>query len=506
MTSVPQFQPSQQDAPLLQCLQSLTQRDRAAFHTPGHKQGQGASTALIGLLGDRALQADLPELPELDNLFSPSGVIQQAQQLASEAFGAAQTWFLANGSTCGIEAAILAICNPGEKLVVPRNAHQSVISALILSGAIPIWVEPDYSSDWLIATSLPLARVEAALKQHPDAKAVLVVSPTYHGICSDVAGIVAIAHSRDLPVLVDEAHGAHFAFHPDLPPTALSAGADLTVQSIHKTLSALTQAAMLHVQGNRIDADRLSQALQLVQSTSPNYLLLASLDAARQQMATQGAVLMQQTLTLAEQARLQINQIPGLTVLTIDHLTSNCPIDPTRLTIDVSGLGLTGFAADEILHQEFGVTAELPALSTLTFIFTPGNSIADFDRLVAALRALSAKQSDPSREAIQPAARQPEYQASLAGSITASETLMISEPVSPRTAFFAPKQTVLVAEAIGRCSAELICPYPPGIPVLFPGEVITTAAVQFLQQVLVSGGVLSGCADSDLVTLKVICS
>jgi len=494
-------------APLWERLKASAQQSQAAFHTPGHKKGQGIATELKHWLGSAMFQADLPELPELDNLFAPTGVIQQAQELAAEIFGADQTWFLANGSTCGIEAAVLATCNPGEKLILPRNAHQSAIAALILSGATPVFVEPEYDTDWDMAHSITPAGLELALAQHPDAKAVLLVSPTYHGIVGNQQRIAEIAHQHPIPLLVDEAHGAHFAFHPEFPAPALSVGADLAVQSIHKTLSALTQASMLHVQGARIDRDRLGRALQLVQSTSPNYLLLASLDVARQQMATQGKALMQQTLNLAKLARSRIDQISGLsvfpdktlsdkTLLNKPDLTSGFgALDPTRLTINVTGLGLTGFEADEILHQTLGVTAELPGLRHLTFIITLGNTFEDIDRLVNAFQQLAEEhQSHNSRVKNR--------------QITDIQHLKpqthSSSVLTPRQAFFAPALAVPIQQAIDRISTELVCPYPPGIPVLFPGERITLEAIDYLQQVLAAGGLVTGCADPTLQRLNVV--
>lgn len=489
---------SQTQAPLLEALRMLAQRDRAAFHTPGHKQGHSIPSSLVELLGAEVFRADLPELPELDNLFAPEGAIQQAQLLAAEAFEAERTWFLVNGSTSGIEAAVLATCDPGDKLILPRNVHQSAISALILSGAAPVWVEPDYDPGWQLPHCPTPNCIAAALAAHPDAKAILVVSPTYHGICGDIAAIAHLAHAHHLPLLVDEAHGAHFAFHPDLPTAALAAGADLVVQSIHKTLSAFTQAAMLHVQGNRINCDRLSKALQLVQSSSPNYLLLASLDAARQQMATQGHFVMAQTLQLAEQARQQLSQIPGLAVLSAEHANPPgfCNLDSTRLTVDVTGLGLTGFAADEILHPELGVTAELPSLNHLTFIISLGNTQSDIERLVKAFQKLVKRQTKKPISS----------QGSLATSATTLPAPIPPMPAcSPREAFFAATQTLPIEAAINQISAELVCPYPPGIPILFPGEAVTSEAVHYLQQVLTNGGVLTGCADPSLTTLKVVC-
>ncbi|PSN10822.1 lysine decarboxylase, partial [filamentous cyanobacterium CCP5] len=267
---------NQNQMPLLAAIAASAIRDHAPFYAPGHKQGRGAAARLKDLWGEAVFRADLPELPELDNLFAPEGPILEAQELAAAAFGAEQTWFLANGSSGGLEAAILAVCAPGDEIIVPRNAHQSVISGLILAGAKPVFVMPEYDPDWDLVLGVPPEAVAAALANHPQAKAVLLVSPTYHGICSDVGAIAALAHARDIPLLIDEAHGPHFGFHPDLPPSAMASGADLSVQSTHKVLGALPQASMLHMQGPRLDRQRLSRALQLTQSTSPSYLLLAS--------------------------------------------------------------------------------------------------------------------------------------------------------------------------------------------------------------------------------------
>jgi len=463
--------------PLLEMLANCAQSQNAAFHTPGHKRGQGSFKAFRELIGDRALQADLPELPELDNLFAPQGAIDEAQALAAETFGAEQTWFLINGSTCGILAAILATCNPGDKILLPRNVHQSAISGLILSGAIPIFLQPEYDSVLDIAHSVPPEMVAIALKQHPDTKAVLIVHPTYYGICSDIEAIADLTHAAGIPLLVDEAHGAHFAFHPDFPISAMAAGADLTVQSTHKTLSALTQASMLHVQGSRIDRDRIARSLQLVQSTSPNYLLLASLDAARAQMAAQGMELMTQTLELADRARSQLKS-----VLSFSPSPGCFAVDRTRVTITVSHLGLDGFTADELL-QTFGVTAEFPSLQHLTFIVSLGNTQTDIDRLIQACDRL------PVRAAIAP---------------ILENVVQPCFSISPREAFFAPSQPLPIEHAIDQISAELVCPYPPGIPVLLPGERITKSAIAFLQTVLQAGGFISGCSDPTLNRLKVV--
>lgn len=477
----------QAKTPLLAALRECASKNHAPFYTPGHKRGQGISQQLADCFGETVFRADLPELAELDNLFAPQGVIQAAQQLAAAAFGAEHTWFLINGSTCGVEAAILATCTAGDKIILPRNVHSSAIAALILSGAIPVFVNPEYDPVLDIAHSITPDNVAAALEQHPDAKAVMMVYPTYYGVCGDVRAIADLAHGYNIPLLVDEAHGAHFAFHPDLPTPALAAGADLSVQSTHKVLGAITQASMLHVQGSRVDIARVSKALQLVQSTSPSYLLLASLDGARQQMALQGEQLLSRTLQLADDARSRISQIPGLSVLAVG-MTPGFVIDRTRLTVTVSGLGLTGFAADEILHQQLHVTAELPSLQHLTFIISLGNTAADIEQLVQAFTVLATKFDQGAHRSIN---------ISLLPSFSPS-------PLSPREAFFAPTKTLPVEQTIDHISAELVCPYPPGIPILMPGEVITPTALDYLQQIQAGGGFINGCADASLRTLKVL--
>jgi arginine decarboxylase len=501
------LQLDQTRAPLLTALQMAAfhpaQMLYSAFHTPGHKRGQGIPAEFKAWLGDRVFQADLPELPELDNLFAPDRVIAEAQALAAAAFGAEETWFLVNGSTCGIEAAILATCRPGDPIILPRNVHRSAIAGLILSGAIPIFVEPELDLDWQLGHSVTPDGIAQAIARYPNAKAVFVVYPTYYGVGGDLAAITQIVHAHNLPLIVDEAHGAHFAFHPDLPPTALSAGADLTVQSIHKTLSALNQASMLHVQGQRIDRDRLRQALQLTQSTSPNYLLLASLDAARRQMAIAGNALMEQTLELAAIAHSQLSQIEHIRLFPQQpSATPGCTVlDRTRLTVDVSQLGLTGFEVDERLHQDWRVTCELPTLNHLMFIVTLGNHAADITQLVEAFRAIATSSSPRS---IRPTPNVQPPNSSLVANPQMTTSVLEPPPLSPRDAFFAPQKCLPLSQAIGQISAEVICPYPPGIPVLMPGERITEAAIATLQAIAAAGGIITGCTDPTLQTLKVV--
>jgi arginine/lysine/ornithine decarboxylase len=483
---------NQNQTPLIDALKACTTRSHAPFYTPGHKHGAGISPLLTDLIGKDVFRADLTELAELDNLFTPQSVILAAQELAAEAFGAEKTWFLVNGSTCGIEAAILATCRMGEKIILPRNVHSSVISGLILSGAIPIFINPEYDEDLDIAYSITPEALKAALVQHPDTKAVLIVYPTYNGICGNLPAFVHLTHQYNIPLIVDEAHGAHFHFHSQLPISALTAGADLTVQSIHKTLGAMTQASMLHFQGKRIDIDRVNKALQLVQSTSPSFILLASLDAARQQMAIHGEKLISQTLELAEEARIKINQIPGLSTPLINSKKSPgfMDLDQTRLTVNVSKIKFTGFASEEILDKKFHVTPEFSSWQNLTFIISLGNTKTDIQKLIQGLNNLT--HVIPLTSECQPCNN-------INDAIIAS---IMS--ISPREAFFANSEVIPIAETQERICAEIICPYPPGIPVLMPGEIITKSALEYLQEIQNMGGFISGCADETLQTVKVV--
>jgi arginine decarboxylase len=482
---------NQHQTPIVTALEEWVNKSHSPFYTPGHKRGSGMNALLQDRWGKTVCGWDLPELPGLDNLHAPAGIIAAAQDLAAAAFGARQTWFLINGSTAGIIAAILATCGEGEKIILPRNVHSAAIAGLIHAGAVPIFIAPEYDPKLELAHGVTPEAVKFALERHPDAKAVMLVHPTYYGACGDLAAIAEIVHGYDLPLLVDEAHGAHFGFHPDLPLAALFAGADLTVQSTHKLLGALTQSAMLHVNSDRIDPQRVSQALRSIQSTSPSYLLLASLDAARQQMALHGRELMDETIALAQIARTEIAQIAGLSVLELAEPTPGfSALDPTRLTVTVTELNLTGFAADEILADELGVVAELPSRQHVTFIVSLGNTRADIDRLVTGFRKLATNyRQDLPLQLPQ---------------ICPPTQILTELAIAPRQASRAQHFRVASHDAIGKISAESICPYPPGIPAIVLGEIITADALEYLRQILALGGDLVGCSDPSLETIETV--
>ncbi len=479
---------NQQQAPLWQALQDSAHSNQIAFHTPGHKRGRGLPAAILQHLGSALGSVDLPELPELDNLFAPEAAILEAQILAAQLFGAEQTWFLTNGSTCGILAALMTVCSPGDQIIVPRNLHTSVISGLILAGAVPIFVQPALDRHLNLAHSLSVQDIQLAFETYPQAKAILIIHPTYEGICGDVSAIATFAHDHGIPLIVDEAHGPHFGFHPQFPQSAFAAGADLAIQSTHKMLGALTQAAMLHVQGHLIDRQRLGQTLQLVQSTSPNYLLLASLDAARHQLAHGGLGLMQQVLTLASKAHTQLQHLPNYRPWDPIGSTPGCiALDQTRLTIPVDPFGAQAYDLDQILIDTYHISAELITPDHLTFLITLGNTEDEIDQLLLALRDLYHPHLQPSP---------PTY---------STYKPPISLPaLSPREAYWHSSEAVPVLEAADRVSTESICPYPPGIPILLPGERIQKQDLDWLLQLKQQGGIITGCSDPRFKTLKVV--
>jgi arginine/lysine/ornithine decarboxylase len=467
----------------------------AAFHTPGHKQGQGMDREMVELLGSKVFEIDLCELPEVDNLHDPDGVIKESQELAAEAFSADHTFFLVNGSTTGNNVMVMTVCDPGDKIIVPRNAHKSVIGGIILSGAKPAYVRPVWDDKLCVAHGITAEEVERALIEHPDAKGVLVVHPTYFGGVSDLKRIADICHAYGKPLLVDEAHGPHLHFHPELPISGIDAGADMVVQSTHKIISGMTQASMLHVQEGLVNVNRVRNVLQLIHSTSPNYVLMASLDVARRQMATIGHSMLQQTIDMAEDARRRLNAIPGVWAFGRDHCNGQdlFDLDVTKLTINVTGMGMTGFMALDVLNEEFDIQSEMATLHNVLLIVTIGNSQRDLDRVVEAFATMSA--------------RAQKFGLMGTNAIPTGLPLPSGTPearLTPREAFFATTDTVPFETSAGRICAEIVAPYPPGIPILAPGEVISSEAVEYLKVVHQMGGFINGPEDVRLRTIKVV--
>ncbi|KAF8056842.1 speA [Scenedesmus sp. PABB004] len=550
----------------------------APFHVPGHKRGRALDPGMRRLLappdgadggGGNALRHDLTELAGLDFLSSPSGVIAAAQAEAAAAFGADATWLLVNGCSAGVHAAVLATLSPGQALLLPRNCHLSAFAACVLAGAEPVWLAPETDAAHGVAHGVVPAEIaagfDAAAERGLVVGAALVVSPTYYGAVARVPELAAVCHARGVPLLVDEAHGGHLSFLPasarasssgssgssdssnggggggggngggggSAPLGALAGGADVVLQSSHKVLTAMTQAAMLHVQGPRVRHERVSRALQVrarrarppagparsavpraarapssapartvagsaqvLQTSSPSYLLLASLDAARAHAARPGA--WDAPLAVAAAARAGLARLPGLALLQAGACASDASVagfDPLRVVVNVSGLGLTGYAAAEALETRHGVVPELATAQLVVLVVGPGSVMADADALLRGFADLCA--------AAGPAPLPPPAQPPAPPVQQQQRDRPPPPALSPRAAFFAQTEAVPLAAAAGRVSGELLCPYPPGVPLAFPGERLTPGAVDALAATLAAGGAVTGAADPTLGTVRV---
>ena len=478
-------------APFFEALQRYTRLHKIPFHMPGHT-GTCADQAFINQLGADLLALDLTELDEVDNLHDATHALKDAMNLAADAFGAAQSFFLVNGSTCGNQAMILAACRPGDKILVPRNAHKSVINGLIMAGVTPVYLWPEQYQQQGLTTNICPQKVRQALQTHPDIRAVLVVSPTYYGIAADLEQLAEICHGHQVPLLVDEAHGAHCHFHPDLPLSAMAAGADMAVQSTHKTLSGLTQTAMLHVNSAYIDLQRVKQVLQWVQSSSPSAILLASLDTARRQIMLKGNILLSRLLGHARWLRATLEAAGLSCILPTDAGSPGFfALDETKLTLRCSDqTSMTGFEVEEHLNNTFDIQVELVGLDHIMLMLTLGTTREHVQRLAVALIDILGNVRDST---------------ALNATVTPPPGAPLSlPPLSPRDAFYAPTETLPVSQVAGRLSAETLSPYPPGIPVLMAGERITTEILHFLQTFQQAGGLINGLTDPDLQTLRVI--
>jgi arginine/lysine/ornithine decarboxylase len=408
----------------------------------------------------------------MDDLHAPEGVIAEAEALAADAFGAASSYFLVGGTTAGLHGLLLAAVQPGEAILVPRNAHRAVLGAIILAGARPVWAPVRFHPELDVATGVD---PEAFQRLLPGVKAALLVHPTYYGMVDPIGELIGMAHAAGVPVLVDEAHGSHFCFHPDLPPDALSLGADGVVQSTHKTGGSLTQSSLCHLgKGERLSGERVREMLRLVQSTSPSYLLMASLDLARRHLALHGQEEWGRTIELARAAARQIDQLPGLRVFPT--------ADPTKLLIGVQSRHLSGFAAAAAL-SEAGVVVETAGHGYVLAVMTPGDSAQAVELLVKALAAL------PKGTEELPAWVEPPQ----------SEAILL-----PREAYLGSKELVPLTDAIGRIAAEMIAPYPPGIPVVVPGERITRDLIDYLELARAMGAHFQGPADGALTRIQVV--
>lgn len=477
---------TQKIAPIYQALKNYIKDQALAFHTPGHKQGQGASTALKKMMSSESLLMDVSLMAELDDLHEPQSYIKDAQALAAQLYQADSSYFVINGTTCAIQAMILASVGRNDKILIPRNAHSSVIGGIILAGAQPIYLEPETDEMLGIAMAVSPETIEEALLKEPDAKAVLIVNPTYYGVVADIKKIAKIVHSHNKILLVDEAHGPHLIFNEKLPISALEAGADIVAQSTHKILAAMTQCSMLHCRHDNIDVVKLEKVLSLLQSTSPNYLLLASLDLARQQMATSGKELLDKVITLSCNLRQAINQIEGLSCFGREK-ENIYDLDCTKITVSFKGLGLTGLQAEQILRNDYKIQAELADAYNVLFIITIGDDEASVHTLLGALRAMAVK-----------------FQNTVNHDLEIKLPQIPPQVIFPQAAFYASKKSLAFKDAIGAVCGETITFYPPGIPIICQGEEITIDIYEYCQKMVQAGYKVVGPVDCKLEQIRVV--
>ncbi len=474
------------DVPLFAALIKHARQNPACLHIPGHGQGKGLPVELAGQTGQALCALDLTELPGLDDLHNPGGPIAAAQALAAKLYGSDRSFFLVNGTTAGIHAMITALA-PQKKVIVSRNAHRSVLGGLVLSGADPVYVFPEIIPDFEIDCGTTPGVLRQTLADSPGAAAVLTVRPNYYGVAGDLGDMVRQAHEAGIPVLVDEAHGAHLRFHHELPRDAMDAGADAAVQSTHKLGGSLGQSAMLHLRGGLVDADAVAAALRLLQTTSPSYLLMASLDLARRRLFRQGGDLIDKALSLARGVRGGLAGLAGLRVLTADCLSGkNSGLDPTKLVISVRGLGLTGYQISALLADRYKIFVEMADFYNIVAFISFGTVAADCDRLVEALGDIAVRDK---RTVLPPRPAAPSS---------------YKKVLKPRQAWFAPSRRVPLAGARGHISAEIVAVYPPGIPVLNPGEEVTDEIYEYLLFVSKSGLSCQGPSDPALKTIKIV--
>jgi arginine decarboxylase len=480
------------EAPYLDALLDYARRAPGRFHVPGHKGGMGADPGLVEAIGEKALAFDIPSLTYGVDVGPLPTPFQRAQALAAEAWGAQRAWLLTGGASQANQVAMMALAHLGGEVVVQRNVHSSTIDGLVLSGLRPAFVAPELDPELQVAHCVTPEALDRAFTERPDAVGATVVSPTYFGAVADVAGLVEVARAHDALLVVDEAWGAHFAFHERLPESSLAAGADLVVSSTHKIIGSLTQSAMLHVGTDRIDHGIVDRCVTLTESTSPSSLLSASLDAARRHAVVAGRALLEETIEGTARLREQVRALEGLDVLD-ERICGSGGVgdfDPLRLAVDVRGTGASGYEIAEWMRADDDINTELAGENVVVSIFGMGERVAETGaRLVPALeRAAARAASRPPREH-EAFAPPPPW-----GPLT----------LSPREAFLGPQEVVPVAQAAGRVAAESLAAYPPGIPNVLPGERLSAETLDYVQQTLEQGGHLRGASDRRLHTLRVV--
>ena len=477
---------SQEKAPIMEALDRYKKMRVVPFDVPGHKRGRG-NYELAAFLGEQCLAVDVNSMKPLDNLCHPVSIIKEAEQLAAEAFGAKHAFFMVNGTTSAVQAMVMTACKAGDKIIMPRNVHRSAINALILSGAVPVYVNPGVNDELGIPLGMSVREVEKAILDNPDAKAILINNPTYYGICSNLQALTDLAHQHEMLVLVDEAHGTHFYFGDDLPASAMSVGADMASVSMHKSGGSLTQSSFLLI-NNEVSEGYTRQIINLTQTTSGSYLLLSSLDISRKNLALHGREVFRRVAEMAQYTRDEINRIGGYYAYSKELLNGDTifDFDVTKLSVHTRDIGLAGIEIYDILRDEYDIQIEFGDIGNLLAYISVGDRQLDLERLVAALSEIKRR-----------------YSSDKTG-IFDHEYIKPQVATTPQKAFYAPKISMPIAESAGHIASEFVMCYPPGIPILAPGERITEKILAYIAYCKEKGCFLTGTEDSTITHINVL--
>ena len=477
---------SQVNAPIYEALRKFRRMRVVPFDVPGHKRGRG-NMELTEFLGEDCMNVDVNSMKPLDNLCHPVSVIKDAEMLAAEAFGAANAFFMVGGTTSAVQSMIMYACKEGDKIIMPRNVHRSAINAIILTGAVPVYVNPDVNHKLGIALGMSVSQVEQAIRENPDAKAIMVNNPTYYGICSDLKRITELAHAHGMLVLVDEAHGTHFYFGDNFPLTAMAAGADCASVSMHKSGGSLTQSSFL-LMGKNINADYMRQVINLTQTTSASYLLLSSLDISRKRLALSGKEIFAQTVEMAEYARSEINGIGGYYAYSRELINGDSifDFDVSKLSIYTLPIGLAGIEVYDLLRDEYDIQIEFGDIGNVLAYISVGDRKRDIERLISALAEIKRRFGKSSADML------------------TQEYISPVVAETPRKAFYASKRSLPLDEAAGHVCSEFVMCYPPGIPILAPGELITPEIIEYIRYAKEKGCQMTGTEDINIERLNVL--
>ena len=477
---------TQDNAPIYEALERMRRMRVVPFDVPGHKRGRG-NQELTDFLGEACMSVDVNSMKPLDNLCHPVSVIRDAEDLAAQAFGADSAFFMVGGTTSAVQSMILYACKNGDKIIMPRNVHRSAINALILCGAVPVYVNPDVNNTLGIALGMSVSQVEQAILENPDAKAVMVNNPTYYGICSDLKKITELAHAHGMLVLVDEAHGTHFYFGDNFPLTAMAAGADMASVSMHKSGGSLTQSSFL-LMGRNVNSDYMRQIVNLTQTTSASYLLLSSLDISRKRLALHGRDIFSKTVEMAEYAREEINAIGGYYAYSRELINGDSiyDFDISKLSIFTLPIGLAGIEVYDLLRDEYDIQIEFGDIGNILAYISVGDRNRDIERLISALSEIKRR-----------------FGKNESGLLT-QEYINPIVAETPRNAFYGGKRSLPLDEAAGCVCSEFVMCYPPGIPILAPGELITDEIIKYIKYAKEKGCSMTGTEDINIERLNVL--